>query len=53
MAGSFPALPAAITIYTKAGRMERLVIPIHGDHSLKIGLRSNLMKLIPVRENEL
>ncbi len=33
--------------------MERLVIPIHGDHSLKIGLRSNLMKLIPVRENEL
>jgi len=40
-------------IYTKPGRMERVVIPIHGNKVLKIGLQRNLMKIIPVSEDEL
>jgi len=40
-------------IYIKDGRMERVVIPIHGNKALKIGLQRSLMKLIPICENEL
>lgn len=40
-------------IFTKVGRMERVVIPIHGNKSLKIGLQRSLMKIIPVSEDEL
>lgn len=40
-------------VYTKEGRMERVVIPIHGNRSLKIGLQRSLMKIIPVTEDEL
>jgi len=40
-------------IYTQEGRIERVVIPIHGNKSLKIGLQKSLMKIIPVSENEL
>ena len=40
-------------IYTKEGRIERVVIPIHGNKSLKIGLQRCLMKIIPVKEHEL
>ena len=40
-------------VYCKEGRIERLVIPIHGNESLKIGLLRNLMKIIPVSEEEL
>ena len=40
-------------VYIKEGRDERLVIPIHGNKSLKIGLQRALMKLIPVSEDEL
>ena len=40
-------------IYTKEGRLERVVIPIHGNKSLKIGLQRSLMKIIPVTEDEL
>ncbi len=35
------------------GRIERLVIPVHGSQSLKIGLQRGLMKLIPLSEDEL
>jgi hypothetical protein len=35
------------------GRMERMVIPIHGNKTLKIGLQRSLMKVIPVPEDEL
>ena len=35
------------------GRMERVVIPIHGNKPLKIGLQCNLMKMIPIHEDEL
>ncbi|MEM8955589.1 MAG: type II toxin-antitoxin system HicA family toxin [Verrucomicrobiota bacterium] len=40
-------------IYLQEGRIERLVIPIHGNRSLKTGLQRALMKLIPVKEEEL
>ncbi|MEM9414385.1 MAG: type II toxin-antitoxin system HicA family toxin [Planctomycetota bacterium] len=40
-------------IYTKSGRTERLVIPVHGNQSLKIGLQRSLMKIIPVESSEL
>ena len=40
-------------IYTKPGRVERVVIPIHGNKSLKMGLQRSLMKMIPVDESEL
>ena len=40
-------------IYTMEGRIERLVIPIHGSQSLKIGLQRGLMKIIPLSEDEL
>jgi predicted RNA binding protein YcfA (HicA-like mRNA interferase family) len=40
-------------IYVKEGRIERVVIPIHGNTSLKIGLQRSLMKIIPISEEEL
>lgn len=40
-------------VFTKEGRMERVVIPIHGNQSLKIGLQRSLMKIIPISESEL
>ena len=40
-------------IYTKEGRFERVVIPIHGNKTLKVGLQRSLMKIIPVSEDEL
>ena len=40
-------------IYTRVGRMERVVIPVHSNKPLKIGLQRSLMKIIPVSEAEL
>lgn len=40
-------------VYTKDGRIERVVIPTHSNRTLKIGLQRSLMKIIPVDENEL
>ena len=40
-------------IYVKEGRIERIVIPIHGNKSLKTGLQRALMKLIPVSDSDL
>jgi predicted RNA binding protein YcfA (HicA-like mRNA interferase family) len=40
-------------VYTMPGRIERLVIPIHGNQSLKIGLQRSLMKIIPLEDEEL
>jgi predicted RNA binding protein YcfA (HicA-like mRNA interferase family) len=40
-------------IFIMEGRTERLVIPIHGNQTLKTGLQRGLMKLIPVAEDEL
>lgn len=40
-------------IYIMDGRNERLVIPIHGNESLKIGLQRSLMKIVPLTDEEL
>ncbi len=40
-------------IYVKDGRDERLVIPVHANQTLKIGLQRHLMKIIPVSAEEL
>ena len=40
-------------VYSMEGRTERLVIPIHGNRTLKIGLQQALMRLIPVSDDEL
>lgn len=40
-------------VYTMEGRFERVVIPIHGNTTLKIGLQKSLMKIIPVSDHEL
>jgi predicted RNA binding protein YcfA (HicA-like mRNA interferase family) len=40
-------------IYVLDGRMERLVIPIHGSQTLKMGLQRSLMKLVPLTDDEL
>ena len=39
-------------IFTMDERIERLVIPIHGNQTLKAGLQRALMKLIPVTGEE-
>jgi len=40
-------------IYTKEGRVERIVIPIHGSKPLKTGLLRSLMKIADIQENDL
>ena len=40
-------------VYVKSGGEERLVIPIHGNRTLKVGLQRSLMKIIPVDDGEL
>ena len=39
-------------IFVMAGRRERIVIPIHGNHPLKIGLLKTLMKLADLKEED-
>ena len=40
-------------IFTKPGRRERIVVPIHGNQSLKIGLLRHQMKIAGIEESEL
>ncbi len=40
-------------VYVQDGRKERVVIPIHGNQPLKIGLLKALMRIIPLDESEL
>jgi predicted RNA binding protein YcfA (HicA-like mRNA interferase family) len=40
-------------IFVMAGRRERIVIPIHGNRPLKIGLLRALMKIAELTENDL
>lgn len=40
-------------VYVMDDRTERVVIPIHGNTPLKIGLLRSLMKIIPLTEAEL
>ena len=40
-------------IFVMSGRRERIVIPIHGNHPLKIGLLRSLMKIAELTESDL
>ncbi len=40
-------------VYTKAGRKERISLPVHGKKALKIGLLKHLMKIANIGETEL
>jgi len=40
-------------IYTKEGRLERIVIPVHGSSPLKTGLLRSLMKIADIQESDL
>jgi predicted RNA binding protein YcfA (HicA-like mRNA interferase family) len=40
-------------VFTMAGRRERLVIPIHGNRPLKVGLLRSLMKIVGLEESDL
>ena len=40
-------------VFTKPGQRERIVIPIHGNHPLKIGLLKTLMKIAGLAEEDL
>jgi len=40
-------------IFTKADHRERIVIPIHGNQPLKIGLLKSLMKIAELTEGDL
>ena len=40
-------------IFTMPGRRERIVIPIHGNQPLKVGLLRSLMKIANLKESDL
>jgi predicted RNA binding protein YcfA (HicA-like mRNA interferase family) len=40
-------------IFTMPGRRERIVIPIHGNRPLKVGLLRSLMKIANLKESDL
>ena len=40
-------------VFVMPGRRERLVIPVHGNRPLKIGLLRALMKIADLSENDL
>jgi predicted RNA binding protein YcfA (HicA-like mRNA interferase family) len=40
-------------IFTKSGHQERIVIPVHGNHPLKIGLLKHQMKIAGLTEADL
>ena len=40
-------------VFTMPGRRERIVIPVHGNTPLKIGLLRNLMKIAGLTEEDL
>jgi predicted RNA binding protein YcfA (HicA-like mRNA interferase family) len=40
-------------IFTMPGRRERIVIPLHGNQPLKIGLLRSLMKIADLKESDL
>ena len=40
-------------IFTKAGHRERIVVPVHGNHPLKLGLLKHQMKIAGLTEADL
>ena len=39
-------------VYAKSGRRERIVIPIHGNKPLKLGLLKAQMKIAGIKEDQ-
>jgi predicted RNA binding protein YcfA (HicA-like mRNA interferase family) len=39
--------------FTKPGHRERIVVPVHGNHPLKLDLRKHQMKIAGLTESEL
>lgn len=39
-------------VYMKAGRKERISIPVHGNKDLKVGLLKAVMKIAEISEDE-
>ena len=39
-------------IHTKAGRIERISVPVHGNKPLKLGLLRALMRIAEIDESE-
>ena len=40
-------------VYTKAGRKERISLPVHGNKPLKTGLLRHLMKIADISETDI
>jgi len=40
-------------VFTKPGHRERIVIPIHGNQPLKLGLLKSLMKIANLTEDDI
>lgn len=40
-------------VFTKLGHRERIVIPIHGNQPLKLGLLRSLMKIAGIAEDDI
>lgn len=40
-------------VYTKPGNIERISVPIHGNHPLKLGLLKHFMRIAEIEESEL
>ena len=40
-------------IYTKAGTVFRISVPVHGSRSLKIGLQQHIMRIAGIGDDEL
>ncbi len=40
-------------VYMKAGKKERISIPVHGNRDLKMGLLKAVMKIAEIEESEL
>lgn len=53
MGWAFNRINGSHHIFTKAGRRERLVIPMHGNQPLKIGILHTLMKTVGLKEKDL
>jgi predicted RNA binding protein YcfA (HicA-like mRNA interferase family) len=40
-------------IFTRAGQPERIVVPVHGNRPLKLGLLKHQMKIVGLTESDL
>ena len=40
-------------VYMKAGRKERISVPVHGNNDLKLGMLKAIMKIAEIDESEL